>query len=125
MSADISEILALAEKWSPEAQAYAAEAIEAIRNGERRAWYCKRGRACDGKPHDGYPYPHARGDQWPPPGSDWFAWFLSGGRGSGKTRTGAEYTRKMSQKVGRIALIAPTCADVRRSPRLSLRPAHG
>jgi phage terminase large subunit-like protein len=107
------DILKLAENWSPEAQAFAAEALEAIRNGERRAWYCKRGRKCDGKAHEGYPYPHARSDQWPPPGSDWFAWFLSSGRGSGKTRTGSEYTLRMSEKVGRIALIAPTGADVR------------
>lgn len=32
---------------------------------------------------------------------------------SGKTRTGAEYTRKMSEHVSRIALVAPTGADVR------------
>src|SRR5690606_17388451 len=70
-------------------------------------------RKCDGKEHVGYPYPHARGDQWPPPGMSWFVWFLSGGRGSGKTRTGAEYTRKMADKVSRMALIAPTGADVR------------
>lgn len=113
MSGAYDDIIKLAENWSPEAQAYAAEAIEAIRNGERRAWYCKRGRKCDGKPHEGYMYPHARADQWPPPGSDWFAWFLSSGRGSGKTRTGSEYTLRMSEKVGRIALIAPTGADVR------------
>lgn len=107
------ELLKLAEQWGADAQGAAAEAIEAIINGERRAWYCKRGRACDGKPHEGYQYPHARGDQWPPPGVEWERWFLSGGRGSGKTRSGAEYTRKMSEQVGRMALIAPTGADVR------------
>jgi phage terminase large subunit-like protein len=108
-----AEIVALAETWSAEARERAAEAMQAIRNGERRAWYCRRGRKCDGKPHEGYMYPHARGDQWPPPGTDWRRWFLSGGRGSGKTRTGAEYARKMSEKVGRMALVAPTGADVR------------
>ena len=87
--------------------------LSALERGERRAWYCRRGRKCDGAPHEGYPYNHARGDQWPPPGTDWFMWFLSGGRGSGKTRTGAEYTRKMSEKVGRMALVAPTGADAR------------
>lgn len=111
MNAD--DLLSFAENWPAEARAEAAEALEAIRNGERRAWYCTRGRTCNGKPHAGYNYPHARGDQWPPPGTDWRRWFLSGGRGSGKTRTGAEYTRKMSEKVGRIALVAPTGADVR------------
>lgn len=107
------DIMAMVAKWPAEARANAAADIEAIRNGERRAWYCKRGRACDGAPHAGYPYNHARGDQWPPPGVDWRWWFLSGGRGSGKTRTGSEYTRKMSERVSRMALIAPTGADVR------------
>lgn len=109
----VEQIKAIAANWSPEAREKAAMLLEGVLEGHLKAWYCKRGRACDGKAHVGYPYPHARGDQWPPPGEDWFAWFLSGGRGSGKTRTGAEYTRRMSEKVGRIALIAPTGADVR------------
>ena len=113
MTEGLDPILAVAESWPKEARDRAVEALGAIERGERRAWYCTRGRKCDGAPHDNYPYPHARGDQWPPPGVDWFTWFLSGGRGSGKTRTGAEYTRKMSEKVGRMALVAPTGADVR------------
>jgi phage terminase large subunit-like protein len=107
------EILGRAKHWNAEARARAQELIEDVLEGRRRAWYCTRGRTCDGKAHKGFPYPHARGDQWPPEGEDWFAWFLSGGRGSGKTRTGAEYTRRMSERVGRMALIAPTGADVR------------
>lgn len=113
MNEDARDIIAMAESWGQAARDRANEAIGAIQRGERRAWYCKRGRTCDGKPHEGYQYPHARGDQWPPPGTDWFMWFLSGGRGSGKTRTGAEYARKMSEHVGRMALVAPTGADVR------------
>jgi phage terminase large subunit-like protein len=109
-----AEIKAMAEGWSPEARQQAAAMVEDLVQGRRRAWYCAvPGRTCDGRPHKGYPYPHARGDQWPPPGADWFTWFLSGGRGSGKTRTGAEYARRMSERVGRMALIAPTGADVR------------
>ncbi len=110
---DLADLLAAAEMWPPEARAAAIDALEAIKSGERRAWYCNRGRKCDGKPHVGFNYPHARGDQWPPPGQDWFAWFLSSGRGAGKTRTGSEYARKMSERVSRMALIAPTGADVR------------
>jgi phage terminase large subunit-like protein len=111
---DPESIRRMAEGWSPEARAEAARLVEDLVEGRRRAWYCAHpGRNCDGKPHKGYPYPHARSDQWPPPGQDWFTWFLSGGRGSGKTRTGAEYARKMSERVGRMALIAPTGADVR------------
>jgi phage terminase large subunit-like protein len=43
-------------------------------------------------------------------------WLFLAGRGSGKTRTGAEATKKMAEFLGdggRIALIAPTVADVR------------
>jgi phage terminase large subunit-like protein len=109
-----AEIKKMSEGWSPEARAAAANMVEDLVHGKRRAWYCANpGRYCDGRPHPGYEYPHARGDQWPPPGTDWFSWFLSGGRGSGKTRTGAEYARRMSERVGRMALIAPTGADVR------------
>lgn len=107
------EIMKRAAKWAPDGRAEAQKLVEDVMQGNLRAWYCTRGRDCNGEEHEGYPYPHARGDQWPPPGEDWFAWFLSGGRGSGKTRTGAEYVRRMSERVGRIALIAPTGADVR------------
>jgi phage terminase large subunit-like protein len=62
----------------------------------------------------------ARDDQWPP-GGDWLIWLLMGGRGSGKTRTGAEWVRGMAlgldgfadAPVGRIALVGETIADVR------------
>lgn len=119
---ELQAILREAEGWSPGARAQAIEAVRDILEGRRRAWYCNRRpvwrgteyvEGCDGKPHGKYPYNHARGDQWPPPGNDWLVWFLSGGRGSGKTRTGSEYARKMSERVGRMALIAPTGADVR------------
>ena len=56
MNAD--DLLAFAENWPAEARAEAAEALQAIRNGERRAWYCTSpGRKCNDKPHAGYPYP--------------------------------------------------------------------
>ncbi len=113
VSDDFDELRAEFEAWPAEIRERALESLGAIERGERRAWYCRLGRKCNGEPHEGYPYNHARGDQWPPPGVDWFMWFLSGGRGSGKTRTGSEYTRKMSEKVGRIALVAPTGADAR------------
>jgi phage terminase large subunit-like protein len=57
----------------------------------------------------------ARGNQKIPAGmgTDFRAWFFRAGRGSGKTRAGAEAVRVMCEKVERIALIAPTAADVR------------
>lgn len=55
----------------------------------------------------------ARPNQLPPPG-DWTIWLVLAGRGFGKTRTGAEWVRGLvKQGYGRIALVAPTAADIR------------
>ena len=61
-------------------------------------------------------YAHAH--QKPPPAADsgmpWTTWLLIGGRGAGKTRSGAEWVRALAQgEGGRIALIGETFADVR------------
>ena len=68
---------------------------------------------------------NGRADQLPPPcarnGGPWMQWVVMGGRGAGKTRTGAEWVRGLalglsgfaSKPVGRIALIGETMADVR------------
>jgi phage terminase large subunit-like protein len=57
----------------------------------------------------------ARIDQLPPPG-DWRTWLLLGGRGSGKTRSAAEWVRAEveSGRRGRLALIGPTAEAIRR-----------
>ncbi|GJE41624.1 DNA-packaging protein [Methylobacterium soli] len=64
----------------------------------------------------------ARADQLPPcPQADWTTWAVIGGRGCGKTRTGAEWVSALAQgdpaftaePVGRIALVGETYADVR------------
>jgi phage terminase large subunit-like protein len=54
-----------------------------------------------------------RDDQAPPDG-DWLVWLVMGGRGAGKTRTGAEWVREQV-RLGyrRIALVAETAADAR------------
>lgn len=54
----------------------------------------------------------ARPDQLAPPG-EWRTWLALAGRGWGKTRTGAEWVRSITPTCGRIALVAPTAADVR------------
>lgn len=62
----------------------------------------------------------ARPDQRPPEGS-WPIWLVLGGRGAGKTRTGAEWVRGQAlglagfsaRPVGRIALVGESFADVR------------
>ncbi|MGV0875805.1 terminase family protein [Martelella sp. FLE1502] len=53
-----------------------------------------------------------------PPASDWRTWLLMGGRGSGKTRAGAEWVHDLAIADGekselRIALVAETLGDAR------------
>ena len=60
----------------------------------------------------------ARLDQLPPEGDQWRSWLILGGRGSGKTRAGAEWVRALAQgswgpRAKHIALIAPTHAEAR------------
>lgn len=54
----------------------------------------------------------ARPEQLPPPG-DWSVWLYLGGRGTGKTRSGAEYVHTLARNASRIALVAATAADCR------------
>lgn len=57
------------------------------RQAAAKPFYCTRGRTCDGNPHEGFPYQHARSDQWAPegkPGYDWRHWISMSGRGGGK-----------------------------------------
>ena len=68
----------------------------------------------------------ARDDQWPPEtwagGTPWRLWLILGGRGAGKTRTGAEWVRAKAfgeahtggRPATRIALVGETLADARR-----------
>jgi phage terminase large subunit-like protein len=57
-----------------------------------------------------------RPDQKPPPG-DWHTWLILGGRGSGKTRAGAEWVHALGSAGDRsnvrIALVAETLGDAR------------
>lgn len=56
----------------------------------------------------------ARPKQLPP--DEYFVWMLMAGRGSGKTRSGAEdIWWPASQEVQRIAVVGPTLADVRKT----------
>lgn len=93
----------------------------------RRRFYCDRA-TCNGEPHDGFHWcdhpvdspdhlpscRHARTSQRPPD-SDWLVWLFSGGRGTGKTRAGAEWVLDQVWNKGarRLALVARTPADAR------------
>jgi len=49
--------------------------------------------------------------QLPPPG-DWTTWLMLGGRGAGKTRSGAEWVRALAERgVGPIALVGETMTE--------------
>ena len=104
-------LLAEYQSWPSTVQEQIASEVAV----QRRIWYCRRGRTCDGRPHDGAPYEHARGDQWPPRGDDWFVWFNRGGRGSGKTRTASEYVRYGTRWVPYIACIGIDVRKIRQT----------
>jgi len=57
----------------------------------------------------------ARDDQLPPTNDEWLVWMLMAGRGSGKTRAGAEYAREKAEShpKWRVGVIAPTHGDCR------------
>lgn len=58
----------------------------------------------------------ARANQIEPQGN-WTHWIILAGRGFGKTRTGAEWVRMLveSGRAERVALVAPTLSDARRT----------
>jgi len=100
------ELLDRISKYTPEAQKKILDEYHARTKTEPRVWYCKIGRSCNGEPHPGATYQHARGDQWPPPGVDWETWLMLSGRGGGKTRSGAEWVRSITKATHRIAIVA-------------------
>lgn len=115
---NLDELIKNVENWDSRARERAMEVIRASQSVEIKHWYCKAegalyGRNCNGRPHGVYAYPHARSDQWPPRGVDWFIWFIMSGRGAGKTRTGSGWSVAMSQKAPKIAAIGRRAADFR------------
>jgi phage terminase large subunit-like protein len=63
---------------------------------------------------DEWTWNHARWDQHPPKWhADWYTWLLSGGRGSGKTRSGSEVTHRATELYERLIFVAPTGPDFR------------
>lgn len=99
--------------WKPEVQAKALELLKEHEASNWKPFYCPD-RECGGDPHGDWTFHHARKDQRPPPWKGrWLSWLLSGGRGSGKTRTGSEVVIKATNVVPNIALIGPTGPDIR------------
>ena len=99
-------------RWTAVAQERALDALRARSGRTWQPFWCPRA-GCDGRPHDEWTWHHARADQHPPPDTEWLTWLLMGGRGSGKTRTGAEFTHRVTRLVPRVAIIGGTAPDVR------------
>lgn len=115
---------------SPDELAEVFKQLNALENAPTRRWFCTRP-VCGGNPHAGFHWcdhpidgkhtsycKHARTPQRPPvsdPDDPWLTWFFSGGRGTGKTRAGAEWVLDLvwNQGYKRIALVGRTPADVR------------
>jgi len=125
LSAD--EILAETANWDDKAKERFVQEMKRRQDSKIELWYCDRPPrlrknflgeleyvGCDGEPHEGFPYKHARAKQWPPPNSlMWRLWLVISGRGWGKTRVGANWTRKVSERVERSAMIGRRGVDVR------------
>lgn len=121
------EILAQTANWDEKSKERFMQEFTRQRDSKIELWYCDRPPklrrnalgeleyfGCDGKPHAGYPYRHARAKQWPPPGSlEWRLWLVISGRGWGKTRVGANWIRAISERVERSAMIGRRGVDVR------------
>jgi phage terminase large subunit-like protein len=98
--------------WTPAAQEKALTALKERTARDWRPFYCPDPN-CDGLPHGDWDFKHARADQRPPTDPNWLVWLLRSGRGAGKTRTGAEFTHRVTRKLPRIALVAGTATDAR------------
>ena len=80
----------------------------AVIEGELAALYAWERTAAAAAPPRWQPRP----EQTPPPG-DWRIWLFLGGRGVGKTRTGAEWTIASARDFPLVNIIGPTADDAR------------
>lgn len=92
-----------------------AEPMSVAGGGEsaRFDWYAA-GCPCGVPPGACREHPRARASQRPPAG-EWRTWLMLMGRGSGKTRSAAEWVRNRVEtgQARRVALLGATAADVR------------
>lgn len=65
--------------------------------------------------HQRYDWERQAREKQREPAGDWRVWLILAGRGFGKTRTGAEWTRRQIEtaRCGRMALVGRTAGDVR------------
>lgn len=109
MVADLREY----ENWTEKGKAKLLAAIQERENSDWKPFYCPIP-TCNGKPHEGWDFPHAREKQRPPKWSDpWQSWLVTSGRGFGKTLTGSHLTHQVAKNCPHLGLIAPTGPDIR------------
>lgn len=103
--------------WPQEAKTrLLARMRDAQADRSRRPFFlhCPLGDLCDGQPHPGVEWKHARPAQMPPsPDIDWSTWLILAGRGFGKTRPGSEWSWRMPRRYPSGAIVGPTAGDVR------------
>ena len=82
---------------------------QATTDPARHDWYGQTC-PCELPPGECREHPRARATQRPPADESWRLWFMMAGRGSGKTRAGAEWVRHIAEsgQARRIALVGPT-----------------
>lgn len=106
-----SELAALKARFDRLSLADPAEAVDPA------AWdFYAESCPCEGVPAGKCRIHHrARPEQRPPDGDGWKTWLTLCGRAWGKTRTGAEWVNHLAAtgQARRIALVAPTAADIR------------
>lgn len=109
----VEDAIASMKRWTPAAQERALDLIKIRSRSNHRPFYCPNAQ-CDGNPHEGWAWPHARADQRPPSMREfWQTWLYMAGRGAGKSRSASELSHAMSHKVSRMALVAQTGPDGR------------
>src|SRR5438270_13051887 len=98
-----SGLLPSSTKWSPDSDLSPAERMALLSRPERMKLLKKLStRQVEGLRWD---WPHwARPSQLPPEDLEWVYWMMLAGRGSGKTRAGAEWIRKQKDTCPLIAL---------------------
>lgn len=112
----MDEIRSKVADLTPEQQVKLLARVRAEKEVRRTAWECANDR-CTGVPHESHPTRHARANQRLPfkRGDDKVGALYMAGRGWGKTKVGAEGTRKRVNKgqARRVGFIGRTVSDVR------------
>jgi phage terminase large subunit-like protein len=99
-------------KWNPESDLSPAERIARLSKPDRQKLLQRLSTKQAESLRWDWTY-WARPSQLPPSDNEWVYWMMMAGRGSGKTRSGSEWVRRIKETHGLIALVGSTWGDVR------------